>query len=84
MSVTDFNTNPHYFKWVALREENPDWYEQELRSRRARFGWSSPGSDLDRVRRKWTRVVGQTGRPRKSKRGGQEVISSNILNLEAG
>jgi frataxin-like iron-binding protein CyaY len=42
----------HYFKWVALREDDPDWYEQEVKSGRARFGWSGPGSDLRPIKKK--------------------------------
>jgi hypothetical protein len=44
-----------YFKWVALKEDDPDWYERELLAGRARFGWSPPGADLRAIKDKMDR-----------------------------
>ena len=44
-----------YFKWVATKEDDPDWYERELLAGRARFGWSPPGADLRAIKDKMDR-----------------------------
>ena len=56
-----------YFKWVALKEDDPDWYERELLAGRARFGWSPPGADLRAIKDKMDRFSwsAPSGSPRR-------------------
>lgn len=41
-----------YYKYVAIRDGEEDWMYNELEEGRARFGWSSPGSDLRQIESK--------------------------------
>lgn len=41
-----------YFKFVSIRKDKEEWMLQELQEGRARFGWSSPGSNLRIIRSK--------------------------------
>jgi hypothetical protein len=41
-----------YFKFVAIRKDEEDWMTKELQEGRARFGWSSAGSDLRVIKAK--------------------------------
>jgi hypothetical protein len=41
-----------YFKFVSIRKDKEEWMLNELQKGRARFGWSSPGSDLRVIKAK--------------------------------
>ena len=41
-----------YFKFVSIRKDQEDWMLTELQEGRARFGWSSAGSDLKVIKAK--------------------------------
>jgi hypothetical protein len=40
---------PRYFKLVCLHDD-PQWYLEEFRQGRARYGWSGPGSNLRSIK----------------------------------
>jgi hypothetical protein len=50
-----------YFKYVSIRKGQEEWMQKEIKEGRARFGWSSPGSDLRLIQSKApnTRTAGE-------------------------
>jgi hypothetical protein len=57
-----------YFKLVCLHED-PQWYLEEFRQGRARYGWSGPGSNCAALKPRLMRENGEIEPITKRRRG---------------